>query len=139
MIQRDFIKRQLEELGRALGKIISDILKLKDLGKVNEGIMMANETLENTFELDIENIFAHPLDNFVETLTKEKKYSSVHLNYLGDLLYATAELFEEKGEVEKAKILYQKVLAIFIHVNETEKTFSLARNNKMETIRLTKK
>lgn len=135
MIQRDFIKRQLEELGRAIGKIISDILKLKELGKVDEGIVIAQETLESTFDLDIENLLSLPLNNFVETLIKEKKYSSVHLNYLGDVLLITAELYEQKGEKQRSKELYQRVLIIFNYVDQTEKTFSLERNNKIEKIK----
>ncbi|MDP1744262.1 MAG: hypothetical protein Q8L90_01720 [Bacteroidota bacterium] len=135
MIQRDFIKRQLEELGRAIGKIISDILKLKELGKVDEGIVIAQETLESTFDLDIENMLSLPLDSFVETLIKEKKYSSVHLNYLGDVLFAAAELFEQKDEKKRSKELNQRVLIIFNYIDQTEKTFSLERNNKIEKIK----
>ncbi len=135
MIQRDFIKRQLEELGRAVAKIISDILKLKELGKVDEGIVITQETLKNTFDLDIENLLSLPLNNFVETLIKEKKYSSVHLNYLGDVLFAAAELYEQKGEKKRSKELYQRVLVIFNYVDQTEKIFSLERNNKIEKIK----
>jgi hypothetical protein len=135
MIQRDFIKRQLEELGRAVAKIISDILKLKELGKVEEGIVITQETLKNNFDLDIENLLSLPLESFVEALIREKKYSSVHLNYLGDVLFTAAELFEQKGETKKAKALNQRVLMIFNYVNQTEKTFSLERNNKIEKIK----
>lgn len=135
MIQRDFIKRQLEELGRAIRKIIADLLKLKELGKLDEGIVIAQETLKSTFDMDIENILSLPLNNFVETLIKEKKYRSVHLNYLGDVLFAAAELFEQKGEKKKSNELNQRVLIIFNYVNQTEKTFSLERNNKIEKIK----
>ncbi len=134
-MQRDFIKRQLEELGQAIAKIISDILKLKELGKVDEGIVMTQETLESAFNLNIENILSIPLNNFVETLIKEKKYSSVHLNYLGDVLFAAAELYEQKGEMKTSKDLYQRVLVVFNYVDQTEKTFSLERNNKIEKIK----
>jgi len=135
MIQRDFIKRQLEELGRAVAKIISGILKLKELGKLDEGIVIAQETLESTFDLDIEITLSLPLDNFVETLIIEKKYNSVHLNYLGDVLFVAAELFELKGDDRRSKDLYQRVLIIFNYIDQTEKTFSLERNNKIEKIK----
>lgn len=136
MIQRDFIKRQLEELGRAIGKVISEILKLKELGKLDEGIVMTQKTLESTFDLDIENILSLPLNNFVETLIKEKKYSPVHLNYLGDVLFIAAELYDQKGEKKRSKELYQRVLVIFNYIDQTEKTFSLERNNKIEKIKI---
>ncbi len=138
MIQRDFIKRQLEELGRTIGKVISDMLKLKERGMVNEGITLLQETLKNSFDLDIEKIFSLPLENFIETLVKEKKLSSAHLSYVGDIIYATAELFEQKKEIEKAKKLYQKVLIIFNYIDQTEKTFSLERKNKIEKIKFSK-
>jgi len=52
VIQRDFIKRQIEELGRAIGKVISDILKLQERGKLNEGVTMSQEILKSTFPPD---------------------------------------------------------------------------------------
>ncbi len=138
MISRDFIKRQLEELGRAIAKVISDMLKLKGLGKADKGLVLAEESLKSTFDLEIENILEAAQDNFVDVLIVEKKFSPAHLSDLGDLLYASAELFEAKNEIDKAKNLYQKVLTIFNYVNFTEKTFSLQRNNKIETIIFTK-
>lgn len=138
MVQRDFIKRQFEELARALEKIISDILKLKLEGKINEAIEMSQETLKSTFDLNIEKILSSELNIFIESLIKEKKLSTVHLEGLGELLYATAEMFEQKKETEKAENLYQKVLVIFDYINQTEKTFSMERNNKIETIKFRK-
>ncbi len=38
MIQRDIIQQQIEQLGRALGKIITAFLGLKSQGKVAEGL-----------------------------------------------------------------------------------------------------
>ncbi len=135
MIQRDFIKRQLEEFGRAFGKVISDILKLKTEGKVSEGITLSQGTLKDSFDLDIEKILSMPLSNFIESLVEDENMSLVHLGCLGDLFYVTAELYEEEEEKEKAKHLYQKVLTIFDYLNLTERTFSLERNYKMETIK----
>jgi len=135
MVQRDFIKRQLEELGRAIAKVITDILKLKEEGNVNDGIKMAEETLKNIFDLEAEHIRSIPLDNFIEILIKEKKIIPAQLSYLADLLFATAELYELKNEKMKSENLYQRVLKIFNYVNQTEKTFSLERNNKIEKIK----
>jgi len=53
---------------------------------------------------------------------------------LGDLIYVTAGLFEQKREPENAKKMYQKVLLIFKYVDQTEKTFSVERNNKIKVI-----
>ena len=134
MIQRDFIKRQLEELGRAIAKVISDMQKLKVAGNVNDGIRLAQETLKSTFDLDMENLQSLPIDKFTETLITEKNLSIVHLNYLGNLLCATAEMFDQKKDTAKAKKLYQKALAIFHYVDHNERTFSVERNNKIEAI-----
>ncbi len=135
MIQRDFIKRQLEELGRAIAKVITDILKLKEEGKVNEGIVMAQATLKSSFDMDIEQVQSISVDNFIEKLINEKKIIPAQLTYVGDILYETAELFEQKKDTEKAKDLYTKTLLIFNYINQTEKTYSLERNTKMEIIK----
>ena len=134
MIQRDFIKRQIEELGRAIGKVISDILKLQERGKLNEGVTMSQEILKSSFDLNIEKILSLQIENFIETILSDTKLSPVHLNSLGDLIYVTAGLFEQKREPENAKKMYQKVLLIFKYVDQTEKTFSVERNNKIKVI-----
>ncbi len=43
MIQRDLIQQQIEQLGRALGKISTGFLGLKSQGKVALGFEIANE------------------------------------------------------------------------------------------------
>jgi hypothetical protein len=134
MIKRDFLKRQLEELGRAIAKVIEDAQKLKEEGKVNEGIIKVNEAINDTFHLSVEDIVHIPLTNFIEVLVNEKKLSVTHLNYLGNLLYKATELDEQKNQMTNIKNLHEKILALFDYVNLTEKTFSFERDTKIKAI-----
>ena len=45
MQQEDWLIRQINQLGRVLGKILSDLLGLKTQGRVSEGIEAAEQTL----------------------------------------------------------------------------------------------
>ncbi len=137
MIKREFLKRQLEELGRDLEKVIASIQNLKEQGKFIEGIDMVQNSLGSIFDLSIEKVLSMLPDNFPERLLKEKKLTPVHLSYLGDILFAASELYDDEGETEKVKLLHNKILSVFNYINETEKTFSSSRNNKIEIIKRT--
>lgn len=74
-------------------------------------------------------------EHLIEHLTKNKNLISGKLNLLADLLFETAELYEKSEKQNIAKNLYQKVLIIYNYVNETEKTFSENRQEKIRTIK----
>jgi len=134
IIKRDFLKRQLEELERSIAKVIEDALKLQGQGKVNEGIILVEKAINDILHLNVEDMVSMPSSNFIKLLVNEKKLTVEHLNCLADLLYKITELYEQKKQSTNIKNLQEKILALFNYVNQTGKTFSLERDNKIKTL-----
>ncbi|HEY0031195.1 MAG TPA: hypothetical protein VGC65_10585 [Bacteroidia bacterium] len=133
MQQRDYIKRQLEELGKVLAKILADIMRLKEHGKIQEAYVLAKDNLVSQFDLDMEHILSLSKEDFQLLIIKGNQLNPTQLNYLAELLYTSAGLLEEKEE-QQINDLYTKALLIYQHLNRVEKTFSIEREKKITAI-----
>jgi hypothetical protein len=51
MEQRDYLKKQIDQLGKVLARIFSDLLRLKNSGQINAGLEITNQTLKNEWTL----------------------------------------------------------------------------------------
>ena len=65
MQQEDFIKRQIDQLGRVLAKILSDLSGLKTQGSLSERIEVVDQTLKNSLDLGIEDLISIPPNKFI--------------------------------------------------------------------------
>ena len=135
MEQEDYIKRQIDQLGRALGKILADLIGLKTGGEMSEGIEEADQALKNALNLKIDDLISIPAEKFVQTLQEAGKLNNDNLTILADLLLLIAEeLDQNEPENEKIKNLYMRSLTIYEHIDKTSSTFSFERHYKIEKI-----
>jgi len=58
MEQRDLLKEQIEQLGRAIGKVITGFLGLKADGNVQKGIDITNQQFKSELDIDIERLLS---------------------------------------------------------------------------------
>lgn len=136
MEQRDYLLRQIDQLGRVLGKILADLLGLKNQGHISEGIAVADQTIRKELDLDIDALTSIPTEKFIETLQEDKKLSNDNFDKLGDILFLLAEELDDKGtDSEKKKKLFEKTLAIYEHLDKTDSTYSFDRHLKIEKIK----
>ena len=56
MVRRDYLQKQIDLLGRVLGKILSDLLGLKSVGEIMEGIDSSYLALKEELNLDLEEL-----------------------------------------------------------------------------------
>lgn len=136
MQQEDWLIRQINQLGRVLGKILADLLGLKTKGQVGEGIEAAEQALKSELDLDINELAAMPADRFIITLREGNQFSDENLEMLADILLTIAdELNQIDTDNEKKKKLYEKALIIYEHLDKTGSTYSFERHNKIEKIK----
>ena len=132
MEQRDYLMRQIEQMGRVLGKILADLIGLKQQGQVSEGMGIVEQTLKSELDIDIYELIKIPVDDFVETLKKDKNFADENLDSFADLLFHIAGIFNQKGGNQKAKDLFQRSLVIYEYLHETQNTYSFERFNKIQ-------
>ena len=87
MKQDDYFLKQIDILGRILGKIVSDLLKLKNKGEIMESIEITTQALKNELDLNLNEILLLNNDEFVTFLQEEKKFNNGHLEKIAEILF----------------------------------------------------
>jgi hypothetical protein len=136
MEQEDYIKRQIDQLGQVLGKLLAGMFGFKTAGMPGMGIRSAGEALKGELDLDIDALVSVPAGRLIPILEAVKGMNCDNLEKLADILLLLAE---ESGHNHAgnplAKKLYAAALTIFAHVDETGTTYSFDRHRKISEIR----
>jgi len=133
MEHHDYLQRQIEQLGRVLGKMLSELFRLKSDGQIIEGIEITNQALKEELNLTIEDLTAIPTEKFINMLQSDQDFSNKNLEQLAGVLLLLAGNRSDGDETKK--MLYEKCLALYVHLNKTESTYSLDRDSKIERIK----
>jgi hypothetical protein len=131
MYRRDYFKKQIDELGRVLTSLLSDLLKLKNDGNTSTAVEATNEILQNELAIDLPQLLSIPDDTFIEEL-KKKQITDDNLNRLADILLVIAD---ETTEDVLRNLLYKKCLLLLEHVQQLDSTYSMERHEKIERIK----
>ncbi len=131
MEQQDYLQRLIKQIGRLLGKISSDLLGLKNNGQIADGIEIMYQTLKGELDLDIRELIHIHNNDFIKTLATKKGFNNDNLNKLADILLLIAENRQEKNK----RLLYEKSLIIYEHLEKAENVYSLIRQEKIELIK----
>lgn len=132
MERRDYFKKQIDQLGRVLGKILADFLALKNTPDVNEAVNSSVESLKTKLDLDPEILAAIPPSEIINKLKEVHDFSNDNLDVLANLFLAVAEV---NATDRQWLNLMAHSLAIFQYLETVDSTFSLERRFKIVKIR----
>lgn len=130
MEQQDYLKKQTEQLGRVLGKVISELLGLKNQGQINDAVEITNQAIKGELDFDIQELTDIPSDKLIDILTRQKNVTNDNLEKLAEILLIIAD-----NRPEDNKNLYEKCLTIYEHLERAESTYSLGRQWKIQRIK----
>jgi hypothetical protein len=134
--QEDYIKRQIDQLGRVLGKILADLMGLKARRQASLEIESVSQALKTELGLTIDDLTLIPTDSFLTTLLDTKKFSDNNFEQLAEIMFLIAEELNIKNtDVGKMKQLYERALIIFEILDKTSSTYSFDRHSKIEKIK----
>ena len=128
MFQEDYLLRQINQLARALGKLLFDFMGIKNTGLIEEFYQKADETLQSEIDYNLTELLKIPNDLFINTLIRKEGFNDANLNTLADLFFEMGSYLQEKEALpylEKALILYQ-------YVENHDSTYSFERRAKIE-------
>jgi hypothetical protein len=131
MGQEDYLKRQLDQLGQVLAKMLTGLLGLKNNQSLNDGIEQTNQTLKAELGFTSDELAALESSELIRILEKEKGFRKPHFEKLADLVFFIAE---NASEPVNRKSLYEKCLVLFTHIEQTENTYSLERHEKIQAL-----
>ena len=130
MIQRDIIQQQIEQLGRALGKIITAFLGLKSQGKVAEGFQIANQQFNSELDIDIDKLLGFDKTALADYFS-EKPITSDHLVQIAD--YVTV-LGEHQSDTAAKTNAFGCAYNLVELANAKSDTFDMNRQFKLKEI-----
>lgn len=131
-MQQDYLKRQIDQIGIILGRMLSSFLGLKKQGKTQEGIEITSQTLKTELDFSIDKIIAINSDDLISFLVQEKRFNNQNIDKLAEILLLIAD---DEGLKDKKEALYQRCLTMYQYLEKTDSTFSIDRQFKIERIK----
>jgi hypothetical protein len=127
MQQRDFIKDEIERLGRVLGKLVVMLLGTEG-GDLNpqQRILTAQQKLKAEGDLDPKELVRLSREDLIKKLD-QLNLEPLHLDQLAEFLAVWAG---EEGDPEIKKILYQRALLLYDLAGERSGTYSMVRADR---------
>ena len=122
MPKEDYLLKYIEKLSR----VIAALLGLKESGKTEEIIRIANETYSEAITVSIQEILEMNDSDFSELIEKNTLNIS-HLEKLCELSIIVVDTLYETGNYDDMKKLAGKTLLLYRKLSEKDKTFSFER------------
>lgn len=130
MEQQDYLKRQIDQIGRILGRILTDLAGFKNKGQINDGIAITNQILKNELDIDITELAEIRKDEFITTIKSKKNLTNENIGMLAEILLLVAE-----SSYDVNRSLYEKCLIIYEYLEKEENVYSLDRQWKIKRIK----
>jgi hypothetical protein len=125
MGQEDRLKKQIDQLAKALAKMLAKLAGIKQANTA-EAVEQVNQNLKNELNLNLDELAGLPDDQLISILTIDHQLNNGHLSQLADILYTSAKLQSEGSDQ-----LSQKALILYRHLAATSKNYSLEWHNKI--------
>ncbi len=122
MPKEDYLLKYIEKLSR----VIAALLGLKESGKTEEIIRIADETYSEAITVSIQEILEMNDSDFSELIEKNTLNIS-HLEKLCELSIIVVDTLYETGNYDDMKKLAGKTLLLYRKLSEKDKTFSFER------------
>ena len=132
MASRDYLIRQLEEMGFFLSTLLRRIMKMKEENKQDQMESAVREELSNELKLDLDQIIVLENEEFL-SLVKTQFTSDNQLEKLADILFLLGKDIQISFTISRANYL-RKALFLFVRLQETSSDFSYERKVKIEEI-----
>ncbi len=129
MASRDYLIRQIEEMGVFLAILLRRILKMKEENQQATVESVVKESLLQELKIDIDQVIMLENEEFLP-LVKTYFTSNDQLEKLADILKVLGQNSGQLLSLTHANYL-RKSLFLFIHLQETSSSFSYERRTKI--------
>jgi sulfur carrier protein ThiS len=132
MASRDYLIRQIEEMGLFLANLLRRILKMKEENQLEQMETAVREELLQELKLDIDQVIVLENDDFLNAI-KEHLITEDQLERLADILMVLGKENMKSYLLTKANYL-QKSMFLFVYLQENSSVFSYERREKIMEI-----
>jgi hypothetical protein len=132
--KRDYLMQQIEQLGQVLGQMLAYLLGLKGHGSASLSLDEIRQVYDDRLNLPLDLILNTPKARIIRLLTEKVNYMDRHLEKMADVLNETGDLYEASGDPDNAGDLWEKSLLIYTYLQETDRSFSMERMQKISLL-----
>jgi len=132
MASRDYLIRQIEEMGVFLALLLRRILKMKEENQQASVESVVKESLLQELKLDIDQVVVLENNDFL-SVAKHYFTSEDQLEKLADILNVLGQNIETSFSLTKSNYLL-KSFFLFTHLQETSSVFSYERRAKIKEL-----
>jgi len=130
MEKQDYLKRQIDQLGKVLAELLGKITGSGKNTDASETLEIVSQVLDENLNWDIEQLLNIPEDNFIDSIKENQLLDDVNIETLADVLVEVAE-HNPSNEEE----LLKRALMMYEYLEKSNMTFSFTRNQKMERVK----
>jgi hypothetical protein len=130
----DYFKRQVDQIGRALGLLLTGLLGLKAEGRFKECLELTSQTISAKTGIDFNELLSIPSASIPLVLKERYNWTQHNINSLGDIFYELADGAEDLDK-EISRMYFEKALAIYEHLHKADTTYSIDRQMKIDEIK----
>lgn len=131
MIKRDLLQRAIDEMGKTLSKIITDLLDLKTTEQIGKVMTTASQDLNGQLTIDFVKLLELADEDFLNKLKLNNSFNHANIEKLGDILFLMAEKSSAYNKVN----LYTKCLTLYEFLEQAEKVYSFERRARIAKIK----
>lgn len=135
MEQRDYLMRQIEQLGQVLARALARLLNIKQLPSAALNLEEIKQVYSDELDLSLDLILQVPKEGLIELLTSKVKFMDRHLEKMAEILSETADLYENSDDDRAARDLREKSILLYEYMQESTGAFSLERALKITQLK----
>ena len=135
MEQRDYLMRQIEQLGEVLAVMLARLLGIKQEGDASMGLEELRQTYKSELDLNVEELIKIPKEEIIECFLRKNKLMIHHLEKIAELLQATGENLISYDRLKDGNNVLEKSLYILEYLQTTSKIYSMNRVMKIEYLK----
>lgn len=133
MEQRDYLKRQIDQLGKVLGKVIADLLGLRQGNASLKGVEIVSQAFKDEIDLDLELLLSVETDDLIDFLITEKGFNEENLDKLAEILFMISNDMTSDNPLRNS--FFKRCLVIYEYLEMTQQTYSFDRSLRLKKIK----
>jgi len=131
MEQRDFILKQIEQLG----EVLAILMGYKQADRPDDGLKYVEYVWDHMLDDNFMMLKETPEDQYSMMLTSQNRLSLEELKIAAELLYHEGELHGMKNNMTKARIAYFRALRLYEYLLKNDTLYDLSIAVKVEKIK----
>lgn len=136
MFNQDFIMRQVQQMTQVLNRILTQVLRIKNLEEQTDALTYLDKELLKELGFDLDEILVIGDEEQLLSFLKKTGFNFENLNILADIIFEVAEdKFNDPEQHSKSLKLFSKSLFLYEFLEKSENIYSIDRNVQISKIR----